>query len=330
MELFCKTDILVPSEGTDFAKWSVIACDQHTSEPEYWDGLSDYIGGAPSTLRMMLPEAWLSRAGSSTEDIHSAMRKYLSEDIFRTVSNSYIYLERTLSNGKIRRGLIGGINLKANLLSTEGIVEDRLPARIAIRKSAPLEMPHALVFAEEDVFSTVVKGELLYDFDLNMNGGHIRGWQADADCSIIRSLAIADGNHSIAAAKRCGDDYALAELLNIYDDAVEFYPIHRVLLGTDTSDLPSKIMSCDSVEAAEQFCRDYVRDHGGTIDYIHNNDTAVRLGVLQGNAAVLLPAISKADFFDRIRRDGPFPKKSFSIGLANDKRYYLECRKIND
>ena len=310
------------------SKWSVIACDQHTSEPDYWDGLSEYIGDAPSTLRLMIPEAYLGR-DISIQSVNAAMSDYLAGDVFREIKDSFIYVERTLPNGKVRRGLVGALNLQGNLLSTEGIVEERLPARIAVRRSAPLEMPHAMIFSHENLFDTVQKHEQLYDFELNAGGGHIIGYRADADTSCITELAVGDGNHSIAAAKRCGDGSALAELVDINDDAIEFEPIHRVVFGCDTGCLDEKIIRMDSVAEADDFCRNYIARHGGYIDYIHDDETAISMSEKDGCFAVLLPPFDKSRLFDDIRNNGAYPKKSFSIGHASDKRYYLECRKIN-
>ena len=311
------------------SKWSVIACDQHTSEIEYWDGLSEYIGDAPSTLHMMIPEAYLGR-NISSESINNVMRNYLSSSVFREIRDSFIYIERTLSNGKIRRGLIGALNLHGNILATEGIVEERLPARIEVRKAAPLEMPHAMVFTHDDVFSTVEKHEKLYDFSLNSGGGTIVGWSCTADTSMIKELAVGDGNHSIAAAKKCGDDYMLVEMVNILDDAIEFEPIHRVVFDTDTSCLSEKLFHMDTVSEAEEFCKEHIHKHGGYIDYIHDDETAIAMSKQDNAFAVLLPPFDKAKLFDDVKKYGPYPKKSFSIGHASDKRYYLECRKLND
>lgn len=322
--LFGKTDILIPEAGIDMTKWSVIACDQHTSEPEYWNGLDEQIGDAPSTLRMIVPEAYLDREIDAGK-INNAMQEYLAGGVFRELKDSLIYIERTLSNGAMRRGLVGAVDLNGKVLATEGIVEERLPARIAVREKAPLELPHAIVFTRDDVFKTVEKGELLYDFDLNNGGGHITGWLADADTGLIKSLAIGDGNHSLAAARLCGDGTALVELNDIRDDAIEFEPIHRVIFNSRSREC----VHIDSVAEADEFCSDYIAKHGGYVDYIHNDETAMKLGREEGCVAVILPAVDKNRLFDDIEKNGPYPKKSFSTGHADDKRYYLECRKIN-
>lgn len=370
--VFSRTDILLPAPGTDMEKWSVIACDQHSSEPEYWEALDRQIASAPSTLRLMLPEAFLDRDIAAESDaINATMRSYLSSGVFTEIPDSYIYVERTLASGAVRRGLIGALELSeydyakgsASLIrATEGTVEERLPARVAIRKSAALEMPHVMVFADDRqdlLFSSVEKGECLYDFDLSVGGGHIRGWRlsgaaADKIDAALQELgaeaeeryaglspavlAIGDGNHSLATAKKCGDSKALVELVNINDPSITFEPIHRVLFGTDTADFIARFGSSVSrvpaqdnyaalVSETEAFCQEYIRTHGGSIDYIHNDDTAITMGQRENCTAVLLPTLDKTKLFDCIIRNGVFPKKSFSIGHAEDKRYYLECRK---
>lgn len=373
--LFSRTSILLPAPGTDMEKWSVIACDQHSSEPEYWEALSRQIAGAPSTLNLMLPEAFLNREiRTESEKINAVMREYLSSGVFTEIQDSYIYVERTLSSGAVRRGLVGALELSAYdyakgsvspIRATEGTVEERLPARVAIRKSAPLEMPHVMVFADDRqdlLFSAVEKGECLYDFDLSAGGGHIRGWKVsgaaadriDAALTALAAeaeeryagfapavLAIGDGNHSLATAKKCGDSRALVELVNINDPAITFEPIHRVLFDTDTADFIARFGSSVAkiplqenyarlVSETEEFCQEYIRTHGGSIDYIHNDETAVSMGQRKNCAAVLLPPLDKTELFSCIIRNGVFPKKSFSIGHAEDKRYYLECRKTGD
>lgn len=373
--LFSRTNILLPAPGTDMEKWSVIACDQHSSEPEYWQDLDRLVAHSPSTLRLMLPEAFLDRdVRTESETINATMRTYLSSGVFTEIPDSYIYVERTLASGAVRRGLIGALELSeydytkgssSLIRATEGTVEDRLPARVAIRKNAAIEMPHVMVFTDDRqdlLFSSVGKGECLYDFDLSAGGGHIRGWRlsgaaADRIDAALQVLceesekrypglspavfAIGDGNHSLATAKKCGDSKALVELVNINDPAITFEPIHRVLFDTDTADFISRFGSSITripaqdnyaglVSETEAFCQEYIRIHGGSVDYIHNDETALSMGQRENCAAVLLPPLEKTKLFDCIIRNGVFPKKSFSIGHAEDKRYYLECRKTGE
>ena len=373
--IFNRADILIPSASVEMEKWSVIACDQHSSEPEYWDALDRFVGSAPSTLRMMLPEAYLAKdIRKETEAIHRVMRKYLESDVFAEVRDSYIYVERSLPSGVVRRGLVGLVDLDlydysrdsvSPIRATEGTVEERLPARVRIRNDAPLEMPHIMIFINDPkncVFNNVEPGQVLYDFELNCGGGHLVGRQitgasadkidqafqqltADANAQYRETapvvLAVGDGNHSLATAKKCGDRYALAEIVNINDESIVFEPIHRVLFGTDTAEFVrqfgTQIVRMEKKEGegyaaliarTDGFCRDYLAVHGGTVDYIHNDDAAVEMGSRKNCAAILLPVLDKTTLFDSIVRDGPFPKKSFSIGHAEEKRYYLECRKL--
>ena len=319
--LLAKTDILLPREGIDLSRWAVIACDQHTSEKEYWKELEDYIGEAPSTLRLMMPEAYLG-GPDRTAEINAAMNDYLDRGIFRTIENTYIYVERTLGSGLVRKGLIGALDLNQYdyapgssplIRATEGTVESRLPARVNIRNGAALEMPHAIVFTEEDF--PVEKGELLYDFDLNMSGGHIRGWKAEADLSKISRMAVGDGNHSLATAKLCGSESALVEIINIHDPAVVFEPIHRVVFGTDTSFLKEKVLHFSSVSECEQFCRGYIEKHGGTIDYIHNDSTALSMASKKTALPQCFRHLTRAGCLTTSLQKAPTRKRVFPSAL---------------
>ena len=371
--IFQRADILLPSPSLDLTKWSVIACDQHSSEPEYWDALDAFVGSAPSTLRMMLPEAYLRQdTEAMTQKINATMHSYLEQGVFREIPESYVYVERTLPSGLVRHGLVGVVDLNeydyakgstSLIRATEGTVEDRLPPRVKIRSAAPLEMPHIMIFIDDPedlVFGSADPGELLYDFALNCGGGHLRGRRitgpaADRIDAAFAALAektalqyegyspvlfaMGDGNHSLATAKKCGDRYALVEIVNIRDEAIIFEPIHRVLFDTDTTDFIQKFGSSVTrfspeesyaalIAKTDAFCADYLSAHGGSVDYIHNDDAAIAMGSREGCAAILLPALEKSRLFPGIIQDGPFPKKSFSIGHAADKRYYMECRKL--
>ena len=373
--IFNRADVLIPSPSVELEKWSVIACDQHSAEPEYWDALEQYVGSAPSTLHMMLPEAYLSRnIGQEAESINRIMRDYLESGVFTEVNDSYVFVERTLPSGMVRPGLVGLVDLDqydysrdsvSLVRATEGTVEERLPARVKIRTGAPLEMPHIMIFMndpENYVFSSVHPGRLLYDFELNCGGGHLVGRQVTGAAAdrIDRAfqrliaeaaaryretapvvLAVGDGNHSLATAKKCGDRYALAEIVNINDASIVFEPIHRVLFGTDIAEFVRQFGSsvarlkqeegesyASLIARTDRFCRNYLARFGGTVDYIHNDDAAIEMGRREKCAAILLPALDKTTLFDSIARYGPFPKKSFSIGHAAEKRYYMECRKL--
>ena len=408
MRIFKPADILLPT--TDMHRWSVVACDQFTSEPEYWQQVRAIVGDAPSTLNMMLPEAELGTKDPETESvkINAAMQKYLDTGVFKAYPDSYIYLERRLKNGAVRRGIMGMFDLEAYdwaegthspIRATEHTVEDRLPPRIRIRRNAPLEMPHIMIFMDDPddiVFSSVIKGEKIYDFELMQDGGSIAGWLVEdnerlaraaeklGDEDILRCkygtenkaivFAMGDGNHSLAAAKRHWEEikktlpeaerelsparYALAELVNIHDAAISFEPIHKVIFDTDPVDFfaEAKAFFADNagegrsidlvtgegierlnisgltigelIGKCEDFCREYIERHGGYIDYIHGDCECAEMSQRFGCAGILLPRMEKSELFGSVMTSGPFPKKSFSIGHGNDKRYYLECRRI--
>lgn len=398
MHIVTSTDILLP-RAEDMGAWSVIACDQFTSEPEYWAAAEARAAEKPSTLSLMLPEAWLhtARADGADGRIADTMRRYLAEGVFQTVPDSFIYVERTLSDGRVRRGLVAALDLeqydftgtqRTSVRSTEGTVEERLPPRVNIRRSAPLEMPHTLLLMDDrtdSVLSLAEKAkdalEKVYDFDLMLGGGHIAGWRVSGETkaavqSALDALdnaalqrekygdaaengkltfAVGDGNHSLAAAKRFWEEkretlpeneretdparFALVEIENIHEPSLDFEPIHRVIFDTDTSAFAAEFTAHrteweaedktlgERVAAAESFCRAYIAAHCGYIDYIHGDDTARSLGEKPNCAAVLLPPVEKSGLFLSVL-NGALPKKSFSMGNARDKRYYLECRKI--
>ena len=395
MRVFTPADILLPRVD-DMTKWSCIACDQFTAEPEYWREAERIVGSEPSTLRLMLPEAWLGVRDSAAETrkIYAAMKDYVNRGIFRTVEQSFIYVERTLPSGAVRRGLVGKLDLECYdwapgsatpVRATEGTVESRLPARGEVRRGATLEMPHIMVFIDDPenaVIPSAAGGEALYDFELMLGGGHIRGSRVTGEAAerLTAALeapegsvrfAMGDGNHSLAAAKRCWEQikrnlpeselethparYALAEIVNIHDEAVTFEPIHRVLLETvprgfieeAAARLPRgkgqavtllagrREMEIETgmplgalVALVDELLGDWRREHGGEPDYIHGDEDARALGGRPSSVGVLLPRLEKAELFPYITEHGPYPKKSFSIGHARDKRYYLECRAI--
>ncbi len=413
--LFIPGDILLP-KNVELLLWSVIACDQYTAQPEYWDALDRKVGNAPSTLRLILPEAYLGTRDTHTETerINNTMQDYLNEGLFETLHDSYVYVERTLPGGTIRRGLVGLIDLEAYdyradsrspVHATEGTVEERLPPRVRIREGASLELPHIVVFVddpENTVLSDLGEGEPCYAFDLIDGGGTIRGVRVDgADAERVQMalaqlaspeglerrygrrpeqpiiIAMGDGNHSLATARLCWERiregltfaewerhparFALAELVNIHDESIVFEPIHRVLFDTDPESYFSEAQDYfaaasqvgptahkitvaygDKIEAltvtgqtigslialAQRFCENFIAVHGGSLDYIHDDDTTLELATRRGCPALLLPAMDKNELFPSIMDSGVFPAKSFSIGPARDKRYYLECRKI--
>ena len=415
---FSPADILLPRKA-DMGKWAVVACDQFTSEPEYWKAVENTVGEAPSTLRLILPEAHLNApdVDKRIADINANMKRYLDEGIFKTMRGSFIYTERTQSDGSIRHGLIGKVDLEcydftpgsgALIRATEGTVLDRIPPRVRVRKDAPIELPHIMVLIddpEKTVIEPLTAGKggmrLLYDFDLMQNGGHIRGWLVDPASKLRIAAALAalaspevqeakyglkgaapllyamgDGNHSLATAKRCYEDlkaadpeaaknsparYALVELVNNHDDALVFEPIHRVLFDTDPEAVLKALKAyypgaydgegkghvlryCYEgregavtvpdptvqlpVGTLQNFLDAYKKDHRFGIDYIHGDDTVRRLAAKPGAMGFFLPPMGKEQLFKTVMADGVLPRKTFSMGHAQDKRYYLEARKI--
>ena len=450
---FSPADILLP-KGIDLTKWAVIACDQFSSEPEYWEAVEKTVGDAPSTLRLILPEAKLNSPDVDRHiaDINAAMERYLKDGLFETLENALIYVERVQSDGKVRAGLVGKIDLEqynftpgsgSLVRATEGTVLSRIPPRVKVREDAPIEVPHVMLLMDdpEDTVLGPLNGamdrEPLYSFSLQQGGGSIRGWklsdeQADMVADALAALctpsemarkygitnengdaispllfAVGDGNHSLASAKQCYENlkkvtppetwsdlparYALVEIVNNHSPALEFEPIHRVLSGINPADFlaafreayPNAEERQAQYGAAEEntggemetghtiefiwqgydrfwtvpdptaqlavgtlqsVIDRYLEAHGGKtgisaetgvsaekrvqVDYIHGTETARKLGSRPGCMAFLLPAMEKNQLFKTVMADGVLPRKTFSMGQARDKRYYLEARKI--
>jgi len=314
-------------------KWATIACDQFTSNPEYWEEAEKLVGDSPSSLKLQMPEAWLRMEDRKQhrEDIPLKMKEYLSSGVLKELGEGFMFIKRTLSNGKIRRGLLVNLSLddyeyapgnKALCRATEGTVESRLPARIEIRKAASLEMPHIMVVVNDTKDILMGRMEILtrnreplYDAELMLGSGHIKGWfiSKEEDIALVYDsiellkaeaaendnmlYAVGDGNHSLAAAKRCGDKYAMVELVNLYDDAMEFHPIHRL-----------------------------VNEKGEVVDYIHGEEETKALAEKLGLKADIRPDYPKSRLFKDVIEKGVLEKKTFSIGEGVDKRFYLECQ----
>ena len=415
---FGPADILLPQD-CDLTKWAVVACDQYTSQPEYWQRVEERVGSAPSTLRLILPESCLDGPNVETDimEINNTMTRYLREDRFRELTDSLIYVERTLHNGKVRRGLVGKVDLEqynyepgsaSAVRATEGTVMSRIPPRVAVRKNAPVELPHVMLLCD-DPQKTVIEPlalrkdrmELLYEFELMEDGGRVAGWRLDSGsmaqvASVFQALfvpeafqaryglapgtpvlqfAVGDGNHSLATAKECYERqkkltkpeewaalparWALCEVVNLHDDSLEFEPIHRVVFGVKGKDLLNEMLQHFPgayegegeghvlryiwaegegavtvphprqqlpVGTLQTFLDGYVKDHGGSIDYIHGADVTRDLGRRGGNMGFLLPPMGKEELFPTVIHDGVLPRKTFSMGEANDKRFYVEAR----
>lgn len=417
MNIFRLADILLP-QNQDFSKWSVVACDQYSSEPEYWQAVAEYVGNAPSTLKIIFPEAYLNDgdADGRIKNINEEMNKYLADGIFKEYPNSLILVERTQASGKTRRGIVGAIDLEyydysagsqSPVRATEGTILSRIPPRQKIRRSAPLELPHIIMLID-DREKAVVEGvntdgmEVVYDFDLMQGGGHIKGWLIDekTKAEILSGLkkledraeferkygvydkdtlviAVGDGNHSLATAKACWEElkpslsdeerkthparFALAELMNLHDDTLEFEPIHRVVFGTDAAaaekalykyypqisetdnggqkitiarggskktvyitDAPSNL----PVGTLQRFLDDYIEKNGGEVDYIHGEDVVMSLTERENTIGFIFDGMEKKELFATVIKDGALPRKTFSMGEAHDKRYYLEAKRI--
>ncbi len=406
-------EILLPGPEQELEKWSVVACDQYTAQPEYWQRVEKRVGSAPSSLKLILPENRLGEPGVDRriQAIHREMDDYLDRGVLRSLGECMVYVERTLANGKVRRGLVGRADLErydfrpgsgSLIRATEGTVLERIPPRVKVRRGAALELPHVMLLTD-DPGRTVIEPlagqteqmELLYDFELMEEGGHLRGWKLGtaqleqvataldqlakaetfqsryhAPDKPILLFAVGDGNHSLATAKTCyeGDRgnararYALAELVNLHDEALEFEPIHRVLFGVEPAEVLAALKrafpgatdgmgeghvlgyvhaggegavtvphpsSQLPVGTLQGFLDDYLKDHAQVkIDYIHGEDVTRTLAAQPGNLGFLLPAMDKSRLFPTVIFDGVLPRKTFSMGEARDKRFYLEAGRI--
>jgi len=435
------SSILIPKTGTDMKKWAVVACDQYTSEPEYWQNVNEFVGNAPSTLRLIFPEVYLEREDTEAKQrriaaINQAMCDYLEKGIFEEINDSIIYVERTTSSGKMRKGLVLAVDLenydfskgsRSMIRATEGTILVRLPPRIKIRENACLELPHVMILIDDPEASTIeplcgykAMMRQLYSYDLMMDSGHIEGYQVN-DRTLLESIfssltrlkspdvfcqkykvddehspllfAVGDGNHSLATAKSCWEKlkptltegerknhparFALVELVNVHDSGLEFEPIHRLLFNVSASSLLSSFVkfyenkgvrcgfeyvtdikaipaNCSSkhairflhgekngyiwldnppftldVGSLQCFLDAFLKENPGTeIDYVHGDDVVEKIGRLENNMGFLLSPMDKGDLFKTVITDGVLPRKTFSMGEAMDKRFYLECRRI--
>ena len=424
--------LLLPRHGVDLAKWAVIACDQYTSEPQYWERVAREVGDAPSTLHLIFPEVYLGApdAASRIGRIQDTMRSYLSGGMFDEHAGP-VYVERTLGD-RIRRGLMLELDLEqydfgsqstSPIRPTEGTMVERLAPRLAVRRGAELEVPHILVLID-DPAGTVIEPvgaerrtlTRLYETDLMLGGGRVAGYAVDAargeqitqalralarpaafakrygvpEDTAVMLFAMGDGNHSLATAKAywesikatAGEDhpsrFALVEVENIHDPALEFSPIHRLLFGVTAdvrqaldeafgsrisrTDVPSAAAMRDHVNAArgprhtagvigpgprfsvveigdprstlavgtiQPFVDRFVERGGAThVDYVHGDDALERLALEGRNVGLHLPTVRKDDLLRRVVREGPLPRKAFSMGEANEKRFYIEARRI--
>ena len=405
--------ILLPAPSVPRETWACIACDQYTSEPEYWRKAFETAGDAPSALRLILPEVYLKESAARIPVIHDTMAQYLREGLLTpAVDPGFILCERTVPSGT-RLGLVCAVDLEQYSFEkgslplvrpTEQTIASRLPPRLVIRRGAPVELTHIMILID-DPDRTVLeplqarKDSLrkLYDFDLMMNGGHLKGWAVDqaADLEAVDSamnslldslgadpllLAVGDGNHSLATAKAYWNElketlseeeranhparFALCEIVNIHDDALLFEPIHRVVTGTDAESLlagwqayaAARGMTLDAAEGhcftvvsaeedrtvtvgnpegaipcetIQKFLDDFLARHPeAEIDYIHGEQSLRTLASAPGAVGFLLPEIDKKSFFSDVKKLGVLPRKTFSMGEADEKRFYMEAKEI--
>lgn len=407
--IFSPADILLPDYPVNDARWrawAAIACDQFTSEPAYWKEAETCAKGQMTTLSLFLPEAYL---GTEKEKSHGAgipAAMAAAEKTLRKYENAMIYLERTLPDGKIRRGLIGKIDLEAYdyakgssspVRATEATVLERIPPRQAIRAAASLELPHIMILIDDktgDVIASATAARsaspCLYDFPLMQGGGSAVGYLLAGKplAGMLGKIAayekrsaggvvyaMGDGNHSLAAAKAhyealkasLGDGalnhparWALCEIVALQDEALVFEPIYRVVLGADRDDFlaafravtaPAKGGAGQTVTAVfggreetrafrepdhaltvgtlQNFIDRYTAAHPSVkCDYIHDEASLRTLAAADGAVGFLLDGMAKEELFPYVAANGTLPRKTFSMGEARSKRYYLEARKI--
>lgn len=397
-------DILLPpysSDSEDWTRWAVIACDQFTSEPEYWRTAEETVDGALSALGLILPEVYLGTASERVredairENMHSICEK------LRLFPDSMVYLERTLPDGKVRRGIVGKIDLeeydytaasRSAIRPTEETVVDRIPPRVAVRRQATVELPHVMLLMDDPENLVIMPlgdkknlMEPLYHFPLMQGGGWAAGYliKGEVQAQLLSALsdyearrrdsvvyAVGDGNHSLASAaayyqeikSALGEDvakmhparYALVEIVNLHDSALEFEPIYRLLKNCDPADVLEALDACGTGEGyttavwakgersmllpgghaldvgcLQNFIDEYVKVHPSVVcDYIHGEDSLRALSIGDGCLGFFCAGVDKESLFSYVTANGPLPRKTFSMGEAKSKRYYLEGRKI--
>lgn len=398
-------DILLP-DVAEPEKFAVVSCDQFTSQRDYWEKLAAEVGDAPSALKLIFPEVYLEDGDAKERiaAINATMQSYLDGGVFRTLKDSFVLVKRETAYGNTRLGIVAPVDLEeysyvhpteATIRATEGVVANRIPPRLAIRENAPIELPHVMLLIDDRDKSIIEpyykkRGELekLYDFDLNMNGGHLTGWRLDAHevmakldvyAKKVRGLygvdtdfvfAVGDGNHSLATAQAHWKNvrkglsaeerenhparFALVEIENLHCDGIVFEPIHRFVFGVDDADFVlymstvlkgesrlkmfttnmeySIAVNANNTEAiaeAQDAIDAYVSSHpGASVDYIHGLENLHSVADSSDGVAVQMPCIEKAELFGYVAEHGNLCRKAFSMGEAEEKRYYFEAKKI--
>lgn len=422
------TKMLLPKKGIDISKWAVVACDQYTSEPEYWEEVEKIVGDAPSTFRLTLPEVYLEEEGVEARiaKVNETMDAYMKDGILVETAPGMMLVSRDTGHSCSRLGLVMEFDLEmydyklgstSQIRPTEKTVVERIPPRLKVREKAPIELPHIMLLIDdpersviEPVFEKRAALEAAYDVELMQKGGHISGWfipEGEVTEQVLNALdklidretfnkkyeltedlpllpfATGDGNHSMATAKANWENvkktltpeemenhparFVLAEVVNIHDESLEIEAIYRVLFGADSEDVlkeakaffeakgaaVSKEADADAQEflyyvgdkedrfyvknspyalpvaSLQAFLDDYLSKHEGVkIDYIHGMDALKRLSAQDGNMGFFLPDPAKSDLFRGVILDGVLPRKTFSMGEAHEKRFYLEAKKI--
>lgn len=379
---------MLPKKGMDLSKWAVVACDQFTSSPEYWDKVEEYVGESPTTLRLICPEARLSSAEKLLPGISAASESYVNA-VLETY-NGGVLVKRTLASGD-RYGLVCLIDLEeysyeksaqSEVRATEGTVIERIPPRLTVRRASRLDVPHVLCLIDDEDCSVIEpligKGEVLYDTPLGFGGGRIEG-RLVTDTKPLTALdklqkkahekgrpfvLVGDGNHSLASAKALYEEYkaagdpraknaryALVELENLRSNSIVFEPIHRIiydapqfaeylksyssgtvkrtmLIGAEEVTFSAPSSEIETYKTVQTALDEFVKANGGDVDYIHGESDLRTLCKDKQAVGVIMPAIAKDEFFDYIAKNGSLPRKTFSMGEAYEKRYYMECRDL--
>lgn len=373
-------EIFLPRPDADWGKFAVIACDQHSAEPEYWAETEQIVGAAPSALRMIYPEAYLGKRAVFPQALHRQMAEYCANGTIVSQGECLMYVQRRTVHG-IRHGLMLALDLEeyccdaagnGKIRATEETVVERLPARAAIRRGAPLELPHILVLVRDQtdalhrLLAAATAGTApLYDFPLMQGGGQLTGYRIAEEPTLLAVAetlaaieaenndgflyAMGDGNHSLAAAKLLWEErkahlspaerendparYALVELVNLYDPAIAFEPIHRVLLGVDPAAV-AKALQFDpknppSLQLLQPRLDAYLAVHPeASLEYLHGADACRSVAAAPDRLGILFPPFDRDSVFRVVKEGGRFVRKSFSMGDAAEKRYYLEMRWI--
>ena len=393
--------ILLPKSGVDMTRFSVIACDQFTSQIEYWNDLKSMIGSQPSTFHMVFPEAYLHAVDNTAyiKSINQTIDAYLKDNILEDLGECFILVERSTPYTKRRLGLMLSVDLddytyekglRTPIRATEATILERIPPRLRIRENAPVELPHTLILFDDptkSIIETLYEQRQnfpkVYDFELNQHGGHLKGYLIKDTDSVIRKFyslikkdgdllfVVGDGNHSLATAKAHWEKlktslpkdqlvnhparYSLVEAINLYDEGLTFEAIHRVVFNAEDDFIPGlrsllkgkhegmiytrrtgriTQMMPENAPLAYKIVQDYIDQYlqkhpQTTVDYIHGTDHLIEVAdKYKLSIAIEMPSLTKGDLFDYIAKDDVLPRKSFSMGHAQEKRYYLECKRI--